>query len=90
MRETEADKAAMAHLAPVEPDFISQNGDLTSDAEKHGWFQKQTDEYRARGGQHFRYSHHDLIPNLILIEGWKERPRNEGEPRWALVAQKDN
>lgn len=86
MRDTDADKAAIAHLEPVEPDFISQNADLTVEAEQHAWFQREAEEYRGRGATHFRFSTDTTTPNLCLVEAWKKRPANEGDPRWQLTA----
>lgn len=90
MERTAADEAALAHLNPVEPDFISQSGEnVASDAARHAWFVAAADEMRAKGATHFRYSFDAEIADvpLALVEGWKAAPSNEGEPRWQLVAK---
>lgn len=86
MRETEADRAALHHLTPVEPEYLRQSGDPMSDGEQVSWFQEARAEAEAEGVTHLRYSVHPEIPNLRLVEGWSTRPANEGEPRWQLTA----
>ena len=88
MTSTEADKAALAHLDPVEPDFIAQNGEPLTDAERHTWFSATANDMRSRGAVHFRYSADAQVADrpLALVEGWKAVPANEGEPRWQLAA----
>jgi hypothetical protein len=86
VREIAADRAALSHLEPVEPDYIRQSGDPMTEGEQVSWFQEARAEAEAEGAMHLRYSVHPEIPNLRLVEGWKDRPSNEGEPRWQLQA----
>lgn len=86
MKPTEADQAALDHLKPVDADFLAQNGDATTTDEQTAWFTATADEFRGQGATHFRYSRHPTIPNLCLVEGWKVRPANEGDPRWLLTS----
>ena len=68
-----------------EPFYIWQTGELMSDAERQAWFEAATKEAHARGATFFRFSIHETIPHLILIEGWKKQPADQGEPRFAVT-----
>lgn len=70
----------------IEPDYIAQNGeDLTQD-EALAWFRRRAaDAHLNHGCTGFRYSTHDTIPHLILIEGWTKLPADRGEPRWQMA-----
>ncbi|WP_305096474.1 hypothetical protein [Croceibacterium aestuarii] len=85
MRKTEADKAALDHLKPVEPDFASQNGEKMDEAERHKWFAEVGEEMRQRGASHVRYSF-DPDLSIALVEGWRVVPANEPPPRYFLKA----
>lgn len=89
MDRTAADKAALDHVAVVEPDFVHQNGEPMSEAQRHAWFAKVGGEMRANGAAHVRYSFDDEIAHapLALVEGWKTVPANMGDPRWQLQAK---
>ncbi len=69
-----------------EPDFISQCGDLKTKDEHFEWWRSRAAEAFNRGATHFRYSVHPEIQNLILFEGWKQRPTQEGNPRFQFAA----
>lgn len=87
MEQTAADKAALKHLEPVEPDFIRQNAETMNEGERAAWFVATADELRAQGASHLRYSYADDVADvpLALVEGWKKDTPNMGEPRWQLV-----
>lgn len=86
MRETDADRAALQHLTPTEPDYIRQSGDVMDQDQQSAWFEEARAEAEDEGAKHLRYSVHPDIPNLRLVEGWSIRPGNEGDPRWQLTA----
>lgn len=86
MRDTEADRAALDHLQPVDPDYLRQSGDPMTDDQQVAWFQAAKSEAEGEGVKHLRYSVHPTIPNLRIVEGWAVRPANEGDPRWQFQA----
>lgn len=69
-----------------EPTYIRQSGDILTPAEKRAWLEGAVAEARTEGATWFRATEHPAIPNLLLLEGWTERPDSEGEQRWALTA----
>lgn len=69
----------------TEPDMLSQTGDLSSGKERRAWIELRADEAKAEGMQHGRCSF-DEEHNLVLVEFWKERPDEEGEPRFQFAA----
>lgn len=71
-----------------EPDFISQNGDVLTDAERNAWFRERAKEAQEQGATMGRYSIHETIPNLALFEAWKVPPADQGEIRWQLTGEK--
>lgn len=86
MHETEADKAALKHLEPVEPVFVVSSVDKMDEAEQVQWFQTATEQLRAEGANFFRYSVHETVPNLRMVEGWKSAPANQADQKWPITA----
>lgn len=70
-----------------EPDYIRQTGEVMTPEEAHEWFQCAAAEARANGITHARFSYHPTIEHLRIVEGWKTRPVDEGEIRWALTSE---
>lgn len=68
-----------------EPDFISQTAEPMSSQERKEWAELQGREAIAKGATWHRWSQHPNDKNLLLYEGWKVRPEDEGEPRFQLV-----
>jgi hypothetical protein len=70
---------------PVKPGFIAQNGDLSTRLEQDDWI-KRTVDYMVKehGATFFRVTRHKLNADLILIEGWKVQPINQGEPHFQM------
>lgn len=75
-------------MTPTEPFYLRQTADLRTPDAQRVWFKTCADEAKAEGAQHARFSIHPSIPNLLLVEAWRERPRDviEGEQRWMLKA----
>lgn len=69
----------------MEPDFVAQNGEIKSREDFDRWMEKNKAEFNPLGCTHVRITKHETIPNLVLFEGWKVRPNDEGEPRFALT-----
>lgn len=53
--------------------------------EKQKWWTARQSEAVEEGCDFFRYSVHPNDPRLILIEGWKGWPDDQGEPRWFMT-----
>lgn len=72
----------------AEPIYIRQTGDIdiTDHEACRAWFRECGIDATAAGASWFRYSVHETLP-LLLIEGWEDRPLDQGVPRWSLVAQ---
>lgn len=68
-----------------EPEYIRQSGDVMTDDEARDWYAEAASEARAAGITHARFSYHPDIPNLRIVEGWRVRPADEGDIRWALT-----
>jgi hypothetical protein len=71
-----------------DPFYVRQSAEpCETREERDAWFVAAYEEAREQGATWFRFSTHETIPHLRLVEGWKERPANgeDGEPRWALV-----
>ena len=75
-----------------EPDYIAQADNPEKDEDRQRWVRAHCDEAKAAGCIDARVS---ICPpgtwphlNLILFEGWKEPPADQGEPRWQLTAER--
>lgn len=71
----------------ADPEWLSQCGEPLTREQRSAWFRARTLEAKSAGATHARYSLHETIPDLILFEAWRIRPKDEGEPRWMLVAK---
>lgn len=65
----------------AEPDFIRQTV-IADDEAKCVWFQERGLEFTVQGAVWHRASYHPDNFDLILYEGWKEKPADEGAPRF--------
>jgi hypothetical protein len=72
-----------------QPDFLSQTGGVQSDDDASVWFQERYREAKAQGATWCRYSRHPEQDGLLLFEGWKVWPSDEGEPRWQFAAPRE-
>jgi len=68
-----------------EPEYLRQSGDVMTDVQAAAWYRAAALEARAEGITHARFSYHPDIPHLRIVEGWLERPADEGAVRWALT-----
>lgn len=69
------------------PDFIAQCGDPMTDEQRREWVKRTAEEFRNKGSMFSRITLHAEIPDLILFEGWRERPEDQGKPRFQLTPQ---
>ena len=73
----------------MEPDFIAQTAEPMSEGERRKWASERAAEFFHKGATHHRLTIHDTIPHLLLLEGWKVRPKDEGEPHFEFASRFD-
>lgn len=74
----------------TEPFFIAQTFDpyvVGDEAASRAWFDLRAKEADAEGGTFSRFTVSDAGDGL-LFECWKERPVDQGEPRWKIQEAK--
>lgn len=69
---------------PTEPDYLAQTGEHKTPQEQREWIKQRGNEAKQQGCVHARYSWSDAH-GLLLFEGWKAPPDDEGEPRFQLT-----
>lgn len=70
----------------MEPDYLAQTAEPMTPDERREWFRSRAREAGAQGCVHGRMSVDDAEnPTMALVEAWKVRPSDEGEPRWQMV-----
>ena len=68
------------------PDFHAQAGAPDTAVARGGWFYELAKEFRGKGATWVRYAIVDTPPftsgppEMLVIDGWKQRPDDEGEP----------
>jgi hypothetical protein len=71
------------------PFYVRQCGGLHTIDQRRDWlneaFLAASKEANAPPPLWWRSSISDVVPGLVLLEVWKTRPKDEGEPRWALT-----
>lgn len=68
----------------AKPDFAQQNGDLKTRDEAMLWVNGVVDDFRNKGAQSVRWAYHLTIPNLYLVEGWKDKTAGQDAPHFFL------
>jgi hypothetical protein len=71
----------------IEPGFISQSSKQFDEPARLDWFRTCARSAAEKGATFHRFSIHPDIPNLILHEGWKARPDDQGPQRWRLPVE---
>ena len=51
------------------------------------WAIERAAEFFNQGATHYRLTMHETIQNLLLLEAWKVRPEDEGEPHFQFAAR---
>ena len=69
----------------AEPVYLAQTGETRIGKERNDWISSRVAEARKTGCTWGRVTL-DEERNLLLYEGWLERPKDEGEPRWQMEA----
>jgi hypothetical protein len=73
----------------MEPEYIRQTAQPEHIADLSGWFTACQIEAEAEGITFARLSVDDhKNPTMAIVEGWKKRPDEQGEIRWALTGVK--
>lgn len=70
-----------------EPEFIAQTAEPMSSAERLEWIRAQAGEARTAGMTFGRASIHPEQTNIVLYEGWRVQPKDQGEPRFQIRAE---
>lgn len=70
----------------MEPDFIAQTAEPMLAGERRQWVVERCRESRAKGITFHRLSCHPQNRDLLLLEGWKVQPEDQGEPRFQFAA----
>lgn len=65
-----------------EPVFIVESDGLESAVDRRNWLEAQLVIGREKGATFFRASTHPDKPALCLIEGWSQRPDDQGDLRF--------
>lgn len=76
-----------------EPDFILQERGAKTPFQAREWLELQAGLMRKNGAELVRASYHDLQDDerLWLLEGWRHRPKDQGDPRfWLSPTEKGN
>lgn len=60
----------------MEPKYIAQ---VHTPPDRQAWVRRKVYAAKLRGLEFFRVSFDE---DLLLFEAWKERPDDQGEPRW--------
>ena len=70
-----------------EPFFVRQTDEPRIADERRAWVEARVAEANAEGSTFARFSHHPVLTNVLLFEAWKERPHDQGAPRFTLVPE---
>lgn len=68
-----------------EPFYVRQTAEQMTEDEARRWFHEAAEEACQGGAKWARYTVHPDIKHLMIVEAWRERPDDEGEPRFALT-----
>lgn len=69
----------------MEPDAVIQSAEPDDAEERMVWIRGCVEAARAKGLTFFRASY-DEEHNLTLLECWKDRPGDQGNPRFSFAA----
>jgi len=69
-----------------EPDFVSQCAEPMTPEQRMEWFRWRAAAAEEKGATFHRYSICPEMPDVILHEGWKVRPDDQGEPKFDMCS----
>ncbi|WP_336801702.1 hypothetical protein [Kaistia sp. MMO-174] len=68
-----------------EPVYVRQTK-VESTEQAKAWWNDARQAASVQGCVFFRFSIHDDDPDLILIEGWRAQPDDQGKPRFETTS----
>lgn len=68
-----------------EPFYLRQTAEDMSPEEQRRWVEAEVANAKAQGAVWFRVTKHPQHENVVLVEAWKKRPSDEGEPRFREI-----
>lgn len=71
-------------MTDQEPFYTSQSNDPMLPGERADWVRHEAKKANDQGATWSRATAHPKDENIILYEAWKERPKDEGNPRFHL------
>lgn len=80
-------------MTGIEPIFIAQTSEAHSSKEKREWVSAVSVEAKSKGVVSCRVSLHDVIPDLLLFEGWSvplHEVGDQGDLRFNVLAGEIN
>ena len=60
------------------PIFVRQTTEPETPREREAWMRAQVADAKEAGATWFRFSNDPKNTRKIMVEGWKERPKDEG------------
>ena len=70
----------------MEPFYVAQSN--VSPNVQFVWFELRAIEAKKEGAIWMRFTVHPEYETLVLAEGWKAYPKNQGEPRFSFELKK--
>jgi hypothetical protein len=69
------------------PDYLAQTAEPMTRDERLAWISARSSEAKAAGCQICRASVHEVYPDLIIFEGWRDRNADQSvTPAWQFAA----
>lgn len=69
----------------TEPFYVRQSHEITTETARE-WLDNCCEEARQEGANFLRVTFDNANdPKAGIVEGWKEKPDDQGEPRWAYT-----
>ena len=78
----------MTEINLEEPFYVRQCQFIAHDENRNEWFRKAMEEAIEEGAKWLRFSFDNAFnPRLMLIEGWRKKPKDEGAPRFSYAVK---
>ena len=78
-------RIAAAIYGNFAPDFIMQDAELTTSVKRSHWFLKGIRDMKKDGVTFVRCSIRPDKSHICLLEGWRTKPKDQGEPRFQMT-----
>jgi len=69
----------------AEPFFVAQTVEPMTSEQRVAWREAQAKAAGEAGATFCRAARHPQHTNVLLLEGWVERPEDQGAPRFQLT-----